>query len=77
MEAFNTGVISDQNGVIQTNLLTQNVTAVRLTMRLGALVTNPPTDYVGAKSPFALVVNSGSAGPVGVAEQKQSGKATK
>ena len=70
MEAFNTGVISDQNGVIQTNLLTQNVTAVRLTMRLGALVTNPPTDYVGAKSPFALVVNSGSAGPVGVAEQK-------
>lgn len=66
MEVFTSGVISDQNGAIQLNLLTQNSTVVRLTMRLGALVANPPTDYVGPKSPFALVVNSGSAGPVGV-----------
>jgi hypothetical protein len=66
METFNTGVVSDQNGNIQLNLLTQNVTAVRLTMRIGALVANPPTDYTGPKSPFALVTNSGSVGPVGV-----------
>lgn len=67
IEVFTTGVISDQNGAITLNLLTQNVTALRMTMRLGALVANPPTDYVGPKSPFALVTNSGSTGPVGVA----------
>ena len=65
METFNSGVISDNTGNITLNLITQNVTAVRLTMRLGALVAVPPTDYNGPKSPFALVTNSGSAGPVG------------
>jgi hypothetical protein len=72
MEVFTSGVISDNTGAIQLNLITQNVTAVRLTMRLGALVANPPSDYVGPKSPFALVVNSGSAGPVGVKSQVTS-----
>jgi capsid protein len=65
MEVFTSGVISDNTGAITLNLITQNITAVRLTMRLGALVANPPSDYNGPKSPFALVVNSGSAGPVG------------
>ena len=65
MEVFNSGVISDQSGNITINLITQNATAVRLTMRLGALVANPPTDYNGPKSPFALVTNSGAVGPVG------------
>ena len=77
METFDSGVISDQNGNITLNLITQNATAVRLTMRVGALVANPPTDYVGAKSPFALVTNSGSTGPVGaVAPAKPVAKTT-
>jgi hypothetical protein len=70
MTVFTEGVISDNNGLITLNLITQNVTAVRLTMRIGALVVNEPTDYVGAKSPFALIVNSGTLGPVGVAEDE-------
>jgi len=69
LESFNQGVISDAAGNIQTNLLTQNVTVVRMTLRLGALVANPPTDYVGPKSPFALVVNDAGLGPVGVSSQ--------
>jgi hypothetical protein len=72
METFDQGVISDQTGAIQLNMVTQNITVVRLTMRLGALIVNPPTDYVGPKSPFALIVNSGSAGPVGVKSQVTS-----
>jgi hypothetical protein len=62
LELFNTGVISDSSGVVQMNLLQQNATACRVTMRVGFLITNPPTDAAlddTHRCPFALVTPSG------------------
>ena len=61
LDVFNTGVISDSDGVVQQNLLQQNFTAVRVTMRLGFLLVNPPTDAAlddTHRCSFALVTNS-------------------
>lgn len=61
IQSFNTGAISDSSGVVQANLLQMNATAVRLVMRVGFLVTNPPTDAdldVTHRCPLALVTNS-------------------
>jgi hypothetical protein len=46
---------------VQANLLQQNMTAVRLVMRVGFLIVNPPTDAdldADHRCPLALVTNS-------------------
>ena len=60
LQSFTTGVISDSSGVVQANLMQSNLTAVRLVMRVGFLLTNPPTDAAldaAHRCPLALVVN--------------------
>jgi hypothetical protein len=70
MTMFDSGVITDNNGVVTYNLIQQDASAVRVTARIGAYIASPPTDYQGPKSPFALVTNSGTVGPVGLAEDE-------
>jgi hypothetical protein len=44
LEMFNSGVISDDAGVVVLNLLSQNAWACRATCRLGYYLAAPPTD---------------------------------
>jgi hypothetical protein len=74
MDTFNTGVVSDNSGVVQYNLMQANATAVRTTARYSWVIIAPPVaddSYVGTRSGFASVVNSGAHTlPVGVAREE-------
>jgi hypothetical protein len=56
LEIFSTGVISDANGVVVQNLLQQDLSAVRLSMRIAYLLAKPVSDTENlAPSPVAIV----------------------
>lgn len=62
------GVISDNNGVVQYNLMQAGGAAVRATARWSWVILQPPvadTSFVGTRSVFAMVQNTGTAGNVG------------
>jgi hypothetical protein len=54
VEIFRTGVISDQDGAVVANLIQQNMSALRMTMRVGYLLAKPITDGLGG-SPAGLL----------------------
>lgn len=57
VEVFNTGVITDDQGDIMVNLLQQDVSAVRMVMRVGYLLAKPVSDTEAVTpSPAALCV---------------------
>jgi HK97 family phage major capsid protein len=62
VEFFNTGVLTDQAGNITVNLLQQDMTAARVTMRVGYhlayTVTNTADTPSLADSPFAIVTST-------------------
>lgn len=66
IQPFDSGVITDASGAIQINLLQSDMTAIRVTMRVGFYVAVPPGDdnYTGTRYPFS-VVQASTAGPVG------------
>ena len=73
IESFDSGIISNAAGVVELNLMQQDAIAFRITMRVGMLIVTPPGDrYVGPRSPFSLVLNSATAGPVGVKSPAKS-----
>ncbi|MGB8022284.1 MAG: hypothetical protein WCF04_13725, partial [Candidatus Nanopelagicales bacterium] len=54
VQIFDTGVISDADGVVVSNLLQQGMSALRMTMRLGYLLAKPVTAGAGG-SPAGLL----------------------
>lgn len=62
VEIFNSGVISDDTGKIVLNLMQQDTSAMRATMRVGYLLANPVTNVDGPGCPVAIVqpLTSGS-----------------
>lgn len=57
VEIFNSGVISDDTGKVVMNLMQQDTSAMRATMRVGFLLANPITnvDGSGTRCPVAVV----------------------
>jgi len=55
MTMHTTGVISDGNGKVVLNLLTQDTSALRAVFRVGYLLAKPATDFGTGLSPVAVV----------------------
>ena len=65
LQSFNSGVISDSTGAIVMNALQQDVTIVRIVMRIGYMLALPPNDVtdsqgiaIGDRSTVAVVQQS-------------------
>ena len=55
LESFNSGIVSDSDGKVVLNLIQQDTSLCRCTMRVGALIANPVTDAPEPGSPVAVV----------------------
>lgn len=60
-EIFNTGVLTDEQGNITLNLLSQDVSALRCTMRIGFLLARPATQSGTVGTPVSIVTPGSSA----------------
>lgn len=54
-EIFNSGVLTDENGAVTVNLLQQDVSAMRCTMRIGYLLARPVTQSGTVGTPVSIV----------------------